>query len=121
MEALKKQVLQLTGKYDKLVHEVKTLKTKIKNDESTINTLQNEVNQLKKQKVIEPQQMHSPSAGTSLTIQTNIRNETSNETTKRVNTNNPIDLLFTDDTAVSNAGNDKLQSKGAEFGSWTTF
>eukprot|EP01083_Nonionella_stella_P219830 787042_1 len=59
MDDLKKQVLQLTGKYDKLVQEVKTLKNKIKNDESTINILQKEVTQLKKQKVNQPTNAHN--------------------------------------------------------------
>eukprot|EP00486_Rosalina_sp_Unknown_P003849 CAMPEP_0201564336 /NCGR_PEP_ID=MMETSP0190_2-20130828/2558_1 /ASSEMBLY_ACC=CAM_ASM_000263 /TAXON_ID=37353 /ORGANISM="Rosalina sp." /LENGTH=141 /DNA_ID=CAMNT_0047980379 /DNA_START=6 /DNA_END=431 /DNA_ORIENTATION=+ len=50
MQEMRKQILQLTGKYDKLVQDVKGLKTKIKKDESTINGLQQEVNHLKKQK-----------------------------------------------------------------------
>ena len=47
MEELKKQILNLTGKYDKLAQDVKNLKTKMKKDESTINSLQKELNQLK--------------------------------------------------------------------------
>jgi len=47
MEDLRKQLLSMTGKYDKLAKDVKTLKSKIKNDESTIKKLQKEVNKLK--------------------------------------------------------------------------
>ena len=50
MQEMRKHILQLTGKYDTLVQNVKDLKTKIKKDEATIKGLQKEVNQLKQQK-----------------------------------------------------------------------
>merc|ERR1712129_237530 len=129
MDTLRERVLALTGKYDKLVQDVKTLKTKIKKDETTINALQTEVNALKKGK---PTYQQSSLPMTTNTNSFSTATEPQSAPTKQDNLD-PLDMFFGNgDVSSSNAGNatksnDNLlnDAKASDqdangFGTWTT-
>ena len=123
MEDLRKQILQMTGKYDKLVKDVKLLKTKIKKDESTINKLQKEVNLLKQPR----------SGGQSPVAAPQVVQPAAKQTSS-----DPLDMFFGGSSTNLNASNEKTASStnimngnnaqsngnvggGGGFDSWTTF
>mmetsp|Transcript_56170 Transcript_56170/g.93612 ORF Transcript_56170/g.93612 Transcript_56170/m.93612 type:complete len:119 (-) Transcript_56170:81-437(-) len=118
MDDLRQKIISLTEKYDQLVTDVKTLKTKIKKDESTITTLQTEVNFLKQQN------------GGNTTAPSNQQQQ--QQQTQQISNNNQtanpdsLDLLFGGDnnqsSLIATTPDQNINTPQTnEFGGWTTF
>merc|ERR1719150_2949271 len=109
----------MTSKYEKLAKDVKTLKSKIKKDETTIKNLQKEVNMLKRPRsggqspVVAPQP--SPQQVPSDPLDMFFGGSTTNLNASNENTASTTNVL--------NGGN-KTQSNGntgGGFDDWATF
>lgn len=128
MQEMRQKIMNLTGKYDKLVQDVKGLKTKIKKDESTINSLQKEVNQLKSQRGA------SNGGGANINKMQKVVSAPTQTQTQPASNNamDPLDMFFGGgNNTTSNGGaqpqnNGNTQTNGGggggnDFAGWTSF